>query len=212
MLQFNSALLAAVGSFTGKYAPYQSVLIAPHAGGVLLAATDAGKVMALGFDRNGLGDETVTIIPSTELLKACAGIKTAERGVLIDGDSAIVTTYYKTSSAQGKELPIHRSMVPFPPIDAVISSCLERWGETPTCGETAGRYKVAYLERAIKNAGLLTDSLVLSAFDGGPLRVQGESIDLCILLMPQTAEAIPPVPDWLARYGTQGACANVHCR
>lgn len=212
MLQFNSALLAAVGSFTGKYAPYQAVLIQPHAGGILLAASDEGKVTALGFDRNGRGDETATIIPSTELLKACSGIKTAERGVLIDGNTAVVTTYYKTSSSQGKELSLQRSITPFPPIDQAIAACIQRWGAIPALTTTAGRYKVAYLERAIKNAGLLSDSLVLSAFDGGPLRVQGESIELCILVMPQTAEPIPAVPDWLACFGTQTACANVHCR
>ncbi len=212
MLQFNSALLAAVGSFTGKYAPFQSVLIRPHYGGVLLAATDAGKVTALGFDRNGKADESVTVIPSSELLKACAGIKTADRGIVIDGGSAIVTTYYKSSSSKGKEIPVHHSLTPFPPIDEAISACVDRWGVTPAVGQTAGRYKVTYLERAIKNAGLLCDSLVLSAFDGGPLRVQGESIELCILVMPQTAEAIPPIPDWLASCGMQSACANVHYR
>jgi hypothetical protein len=210
VLQFNSALLAAVGSFTGKFAPYQAVLIQPHAGGVLLAASDGGKVTALGFDRRGSGDAPVTIIPSNELLKASAGIKTAERGVVIDGNSAVVTTYYKTSSAQGKELPIHHSITPFPPIDQAIGACIERWSATPATGCTAGRYKVAYLERAIKNAGLLTDSLVLSAFDGGPLRVQSESIELCVLVMPQAAEPIPAIPDWLQVFGAQGACQVLH--
>ncbi len=212
MLQFNSALLAAVGSFTGKYAPFQSVLIRPHDDGVLLAATDGGRVTALGFDRDGNADETVTVLPSSELLKACAGIKTADRGIVIDGDSAIVTTYYKSASSKGKELPVHHSITPFPPIDEAIAACVERWGATPAVGQTAGRYKVAYLERAIKNAGLLCDSLVLSAFDGGPLRVQGETIEICILVMPQAAEPIPPLPDWLARYGMRSACADVHCR
>lgn len=209
MLAFNSALLAAVGSFTGKYAPYQSVLIRPHAGGVLLAASDAGKVTALGFDRLGRGDTPATIIPSAELLRACTGIKTAERGVVIDGNSAIVTTYYKSSSSQGKELPVHHSITPFPPIESAITACIQRWGATPQHSETAGRYKVAYLERAIKNAGLLADSIVLSAFDGGPLRVQGESIELTILVMPQTAEPIPTIPDWLQNLGAQTACQNM---
>jgi len=202
VLQFNSALLAAVGSFTGKYAPYQAVLIQPHAGGILLAGSDEGKVTALAFDRDGRGDETATIIPSTELLKACSGIKTAERGVVIDGNSAVVTTYYKTSNSKGKELPVHRSITPFPPIDQAIAACIERWSATPKLSETAGRYKLRYLERAIRNAGLYSDSLVLSAFEGGPLRIQGESIELVILVMPQTAEPIPAVPDWLAEIAT----------
>lgn len=211
MLQFNSALLAAVGSFTGKYAPYQAVLIRPHNGGVLLAASDGGKVTALGFDRSGHADAPVTIIPTSELLKACSGIKTAERGVLIDGDSAIVTTYYKTSSSKGKELPVHHSVTPFPPIDQAIAACIDRWGATPATTSTAGRYNVSYLERAIKNAGLLSDSLVLSAFDGGPLRLQGESIEICILVMPQAAEPIPAIPDWLQVFGAPPACHSTHC-
>lgn len=206
MLQFNSALLAAVGSFTGDYAPYQSVHIRPHRGGILLAASDHGKVTAVGFDRQGVGDETISIIPSSELLKACAGIKTAERGIVIDGDRAIVTTYYKTSSNKGKELPVHRSLTPFPAIDQALAACVARWGATPSLSQTAGRYRIAYLERAIKAAGLLADSLVLSAFDGGPLRLQGESIELIILVMPQTAEPIPELPDWIQAFGAAGAC------
>jgi hypothetical protein len=206
VLQFNSALLAAVGSFTGDYAPYQSVHIRPHCGGVLLVASDHGKVTAVGFDRQGTADEALSIIPSTELLKSCAGIKTAERGISIDGDTAIVTTYYKTSSNKGKELPIQRAVVPFPEIDGALAACVQRWGSTPKLSETAGRYRVAYLERAIKAAGLLADSLVLSAFDGGPLRLQGESIELIILVMPQTAEPIPALPEWIQEFSRQNAC------
>ena len=206
MLQFNSALLAAVGAFTGDYAPYQSVHIRPHCGGILLAASDHGKVTAIGFDRRGSGDETTSIIPSSELLKACAGIKTAERGIVIDGDRAVVTTYYKASSNKGKELAVHRSLTPFPDIDAALAACVARWGTTPTLSQTAGRYRVAYLERAIKAAGLLADSLVLSAFDGGPLRLQGESIELIILVMPQTAEPIPQLPDWVQVFNPATAC------
>lgn len=206
MLQFNSALLAAVGAFTGAYAPYQSVHIRPHCGGVLLAASDHGKVTAIGFDRQGQADETTAIIPSPELLKACAGIKTAERGIVIDAERALVTTYYKASSAKGKELPVQRSITPFPDIDAALAACVARWGTTPTLSQTAGRYRIAYLERAIKAAGLLADSLVLSAFDGGPLRLQGETIELIILVMPQTAEPIPALPDWLQAFGSTTAC------
>jgi hypothetical protein len=194
VLQFNSALLAAVGSFTGAYAPYQSIHIRPHCGGVLLAASDHGKVTAVGFDRQGTADEALSILPSPELLKACAGIKTAERGISIDGDRALVTTYYKASSNKGKE------------IDAALAACVERWGATPELSQTAGRYRVAYLERAIKAAGLLADSLVLSAFDGGPLRLQGESIELIILVMPQTAEPIPAFPDWIQEFSRRTAC------
>lgn len=209
MLQFNSALLAAVGAFTGAYAPYQSIHIRPHCGGVLVAASDHGKVTALGFDRQGVADQAISILPSPELLKACAGIKTAERGISIEGDTACVTTYYKASNNKGKEFGIHHALAPFPNLDAALSACVERWGSAPALSETAGRYRVAYLERAIKAAGALADSLVLSAFDGGPLRLQGESIELIILVMPQAAEAIPALPDWIQEFGRRSACRGL---
>ena len=52
------------------------------------------------------------------------------------------------------------------------------------------------IETGIAHGG----SLVLSAFDGGPLRLQGEGLELMILVMPQTAEPIPPIPDWVLRF------------
>lgn len=210
MLQFNSALLASVGSFTGAYAPYQGIHIRPHQGGVLLIASDHGKVTALGFDRQGRGDETLTILPSNELLKACAGIKTAQRDVVIENESATVTTYYKTSAKRGDAIAIKHSLTPFPPIDGALADLVQRWGQTPAKSDTAGRYQVAYLERAIKAAGYLADSTLLCAFDGGPLRIQGESIELLILVMPQTAQPIPELPDWLQVFGASTACHSTH--
>jgi hypothetical protein len=206
VLQFNSALLAAVGSFAGPYAPFQAIHIRPHCGGVLVAASDHGKVTAVGFDRQGHADETVNLIVTQDLLKASAGIKTAERGIQIDGEKAVVTTYYKSSSNKGKEFTVHRSEQAIPGFDSAIKACLDRWGVTPQLSETAGRYRVDYLERAIKAAGLLAESIVISAFDGGPLRLQGESIELMILVMPQTAVPIPALPDWIQEIGRQFAC------
>ena len=168
-------------------------------------ATDHGKITALGFDRKGVADESLTFVPGDELLKACAGIKSAERGIVIDGDSATVTTYYKSASSKAKEFQVHRSIQPFPNVEGAIAACIERWGATPRVSEAAGRYDVAYLLKAIRAAGLLCDSLVLSAFDGGPLRLQGESIELIVLLLPQTAEPIPPLPDWILEFGAESA-------
>lgn len=197
MLQFNSALLALAGAFTGPYAPYQAVHIQPHANGVLVAASDQGRVSMLGYDRRGQGDETCNLLPGADLLKACAGIKSAERDVRIEDDEAAVTTYRKTAGNEVKRFPILRATAPFPPLDRAVSACIQRWGATPAASATAGRYATAYLEKAVKSAGHLCESLVLSGFDGGPLRLHGESLDIMILVMPQTAEPVPPLPQWV---------------
>lgn len=197
MLQFNSALLALAGAFTGPWAPYQAVHLQSHRGGVLVAASDGGKVSMLGYDAKGRADESRDILAAPDLLRACAGIKTAERDVRIDGESALVTTYRKTTSAETKEFPIAPATAPFPPLDRALAACIARWSAAPSLSATAGRYDTYYLEKAIKTAGHLCDSLVLSAFDGGPLRLQGEGLDVLILVMPQTAEPVPPLPQWV---------------
>lgn len=199
MLQFNSALLAAAGLFVGNFTPYQAIHVQPHNQGVLVAASDHGRVTALGFDPAGRGDEVCDLIADDKLLQACKGIKSAERDVRLEDSRAIVTTYRKTTS-ESKEFPILRASTPFPPIDQAVAACVQRWSATPELTATAGRYDATYLEQAVKAAGLLCDSLVLSAFDGGPLRLQGEGLELMILVMPQTAEPIPPIPDWVLRF------------
>ena len=40
----------------------------------------------------------------------------------------------------------------------------------------------------------------MSAFDGGPMRLQTDRGNVVILVMPQTAEPIPPIPDWLINF------------
>ncbi|MGA1641001.1 MAG: hypothetical protein ACO4AL_11690 [Steroidobacteraceae bacterium] len=199
MLQFNSALLAAAGLFVGAFSPYQSIHIQPHGGGVLVAASDHGRITALGFDPAGRGDEICDLIADDKLLQACRGIKAAERDVRIEDQRAIVTTYRKTTN-ESKEFAILRASTPFPPLESAVAACVQRWSATPEVSATAGRYDATYLEKAVKAAGLLCNSLVLSAFDGGPLRLQGEGLELMILVMPQTAEPIPPIPDWVLRF------------
>ena len=212
MLQFNSAVLAAAGSFCGRYAPFQAVRLTPHAGGVLAAATDEGKALALAFDPAGRADESCDLLPSNELLRACAGIKSAERDVRIEESAALVTTYRKTASDEVRQYPIQRSLSPFPAIDSLLTVALDYWGAMPASSDTAGRYNSAYLEKAIKTSSFLNSSLVLSAFDGGPLRLQNNAGTLCILIMPQTAEAIPPVPDWIQSFAASAACHSTQSR
>lgn len=200
MLQFNSALLTIAGLFAGPYAPYQAIHVQPHGTGVLVASSDQGRVTFLGYDSHGLADETCDIIPEAQLLKACSGIKSAERGILIDGNSARVTTYRKTAADETKEFPLLRSSLPFPPIQAAIDACVKRWGATPALSATAGRYASPLLSQAIKAAASCGDSIVLSAFDGGPLRIQCDGLDMLLLIMPQTAEPIPALPDWVCSF------------
>lgn len=206
MLQFNSAILAAAGLFTSTYAPYQAIHVEPQHPGVLVAASDQGRISAIGYDRHGVGDESVDLIPSKELLAACSGLKSAERDIRIEGSAAFVTTYRKVAANETREFAIHRAMTPFPPLSDALAACVARWGATPELSATAGRYSAALLEKAIKAAGHLNDSIVISAFDGGPLRLQGDKLELCILLMPQTAEAIPAIPEWILKFAAPTAC------
>ena len=123
MLSCNSALLAIASEFTGTYAPYQAVELTPHErGGVFLASTDKGNVACLAFDPAGEGDETINLLPNTELIKASRGVKTATRTLVIEDDIAKVTTYRKTTS-ETKEIPINRSSVNSPNLAKALKDC-----------------------------------------------------------------------------------------
>lgn len=200
MMLFNSALLTMAGLFVGPYAPYQSIHIQPHDGGVLVASSNIGRITFLGFDRQGSADESCDLIPDKDLLDACTGIKTAERDVLIEGATARVTTYRKTTGNDVKEFNVLHSTTPFPPLRDAVRACIDHWSVTPELSRTAGRYATTYLTKAIKAAGLHADSVVLSSFDGGPLRLQSGSLEMLILVMPQTAEPIPRLPDWVCSF------------
>jgi len=193
---FQAPLLALASEFTGKYAPYQSVLVQPHPDtGVVVAATDQGKVAVVGYDPRGEAEEETRLIVGDELARACRAIKTAQREITIDGMNATVRSYGKNTS-KSAEFLVQHSTVEFPPLAQVMAQCIERWGSSPAASSSAGRYDASLLERVIKAGGSLADSIVLSAFDGGPLRIQGEGLEILLLLMPQTAVPIPAVPAW----------------
>jgi len=196
MIRFSAPLLSLAAEFTGKYAPFQGVQISPHPdGGVLVISTDKGHVACLGHDPKGLIDEPRHLIVPPDLARAAAAIKAAERDVQIEGPTAVVTTYRKSTN-DTKQFQVFDCVATFPPIREVLATCIERWGATPETTTTAGRYDADLLTRAIKAAKTLTSSIVITSYDGGPLRLQGEGIDALVLLMPQTAEPIPPVPTW----------------
>lgn len=203
--RINSTLLEIAGAFTGKYTPYQAIHIEPASqGGVYVASTDRGAIACLGYDPGGTASAPADLLPSSELLRACKGIKAAERDIQISGSSAVVTTYRKSGN-QAVEFPIHFASTPFPQLDEVLAACADRWGKTPRVTETAGRYDAALLTRALRALDGCSDSLVLSAFDGGPLRLEAEHLSLLILLMPQTAEPLPATPPWASQF-RQTAC------
>lgn len=199
MLRLNSALFSLAAQFTGKYVPYQGVSFFPHAGGCLVAASDRGAGTFLGFDPQGAADETAVILPEKSLVAACNGIKTATRELQIDGDTALVITSNKTTSS-AKEFRVTRSSQPAVPFRELMARVVETWGQTPEVSTTAGRYDAALLAKAMRAMGTELDGLVLSSYHGGPLRLQGERLQVVVFLMPQTAEPLPAVPDWLTTY------------
>lgn len=202
MLSFNSALLSVACDFTSKFAPFQAVEITKaENGGVYLASTDKGNIACFAYDPSGSADENICLLPNKDLMRACKGIKTGERNIKIDGNMATVTTYKKTTN-QIQELPVMLSGVEFPhgKITKAIRDCIERWSVSPTTSDTAGRYDIDYINRAIKSLSVFDSSICLCAFDGGPLRIQGSDNNLTILVMPQTAEPIPEIPAWLKAY------------
>ncbi len=208
MLQLNSALVAICSEFTGKYAPYQAVEISPAPrGGVFVASTDRGNIACLAHDPAGRADRVMRLLPDAELIKLCRGIKTAERQLRIEGNNALISTF-RESTTEKRETIVNESISDFPPLSGAISSCLSKWSDTPTVSSTAGRYESVYIERALKGLATTSDSVVLSAFDGGPLRIQTDKANIVVLVMPQLKEKIPSVPEWLSDYAASGCLSD----
>ena len=200
MLSCNSALVAIASEFTGQYAPYQSIQLTPAPnGGLWITATDKGNVACLAFDPSGSSDRVYNILPNSELIRASRGVKTASRTLILEGSTAKVTTYRKTTS-ETKEMPFSESSSDLPDLPSAIRNCIARWEATDAKTATAGRYSVSYVQRAIKGLSSISSSVTLHSFDGGPMRIQEATGDIVILVMPQTAEPIPSIPDWIYKY------------
>jgi hypothetical protein len=201
MIVVSASVFSLTAMFRGRFSPYQAIHLAPHVdGGVLAMATNHGHVACIARDPNGQADTTRTLLPSDELLKAAKPIKSAERYLSIDDSTALVTTRYKAASDKSIELPVTDSNLAFPPLTTILRGCIDHWSAAPETTTTAGRYDTTLLVQALKAAGECCDSLVLAAYDGGPLRLQSETLKLVVLLMPQTAAPIPQVPNWLTRH------------
>jgi hypothetical protein len=197
MIRFSSGLLSLASEFTGKFTPWQAVTVTPHDGGVLVASSDRGAATFFGWDPHGVSTEEASFLVSRELATAARGIKSAVREISIDDGLAVVTTYHAKHSTS-KEHPISRSSQPTPPFRSALAKALSYWGATPELSQTAGRYDLDLFAKAIKVlAAESADSVVLSAFQGGPLRLQREDMNALVMLMPQEAVSIPRLPPWV---------------
>jgi hypothetical protein len=207
MFRLTSALFNLAAAFTGKFKPFQGVTLTPHAGGVAVTSSDRGAASFYGFDPNGYAPRAATFSPGKELATACKGIKTAARELIIEGSLATVTTYYKEHST-AKDFQILQ-LDDAPPMRAAIRGAMDFWGDAPALTTTAGRYDLDLLTKACKTLAEETDQLVLSGYDGGPLRLQSDKLRCVVLLMPQTAQPLPPLPPWLADFAA-GAAHPIH--
>lgn len=209
--EFNAPLLAIASQFVGKYVPFNAITIEPISGipGVAVTAVmDNGAAAFMGYDPAGRADETLRVIPSSALVKACRGIKTAERVLRIADDpgtssptrSGEVMTIRKTAT-QSVEALVSISSHDAPPLRRVIQAVGERWGQVQELSATQGRYDRGLVERGL-SALECQESVAMAAWDGGPLRIQSEDGTRVVLVMPQTARELPPVPAWLGSFAT----------
>lgn len=212
MIQFNSALLALAADFRGRFSPFEAIGIQPHPSvGLYVAATDNGSIALIGYDYWGIADRPASLLPSAELVRACRGIKTAERTVTIDLEKrhASVTTFRKSNN-ETKEFPILEASAPFPPLADAVAACVNTWQQEPSTTSTSGVYSTKLLAKAAAAASDLGDSLSFCGFSGGPLRFDVNGRPVVILLMPQSALPVAPVPQWLLEFGNPGALASPH--
>ena len=202
MIRFNSALLANAAEFTGKYAPYQGIELAPApGGGIYVTSTDKGNIAYFGYDASGETDRCAVVFPTTDLIKHCRGIKTADRELRIQDGLGMVTTYRKSSS-EVKETPVQFSAVPFPELGPVIQTIVKYWKEQTPLSSTCGSYDSSYVAKALKCLGGQGESVCISSFDGGPMRLQLPGEQQVVLVMPQEKIPVPALPEWLQLYGT----------
>lgn len=202
MLQCRSELLQIASCFTGAYDPCRCVCFEPAAsGGVLAMATDRASAVWIHDARGQLDQPSVLVLPDAELIKACRGLRSSRRTLVIDGAAARVITDYKAHS-KGVDVPLQDPPAqPFPPLASVLKAAIDRWGTAPSTASSCGRFDVNLLKRVLEATGS-DGSVVLAGMDGGPLRLQCQDLEVVALLMPQQREPIPPLPQWLVAAAT----------
>jgi hypothetical protein len=222
-----SRLFAVGADFAGAYAPYQGIYFCPGPGGagVIAAASNRGALTFVGYDAGGTIDEPVVFIPTKELAAASRGLKSGPRTLSIDTEARIaaVTTPLKTKAGTTVEMaapPV--SQVAFPDVRGVIARFVSHWESMGQQVDTCGRYDAKLLLQALRAAEGLGDSVSLVGLSGGPLlinieasiedgkkkAVQTQSTGLLLMLMPQTAQPVPPPPSWARRWGLDSSASE----
>jgi hypothetical protein len=209
-LSFESRLFSIAAQFTSPYHPYQGVCVYPGPGGqgAIVSATHQGSTLVLAFDPAGEVEAPANLLPYPELARAAKGLKNGARTLEIDTETRLakVITHLKTKAGKVVELPAPAEL----PIEGVFLDMRERvagmiryWKEHEDSKVNAGRYDIKLLTTLLDSAESLGESIVLSCLDG-PLRISIDGSDLFLIIGPQTAEPIPPVPAWMARWAASG--------
>jgi hypothetical protein len=196
-VSLDGALVYVAAEFCGNFSPYQSVQIKPNpsGNGVFVASTDAGKMAFLAYDHSGKGDEEVILLPTPELLKETRPLKSASRWLEIESAQARCSKITKTTT-KTVEIPITRSAVTPPDLVGVMKTVAVQWGKDCPCVD-AGNFSATYLQKAFRAIESLGSSVVMSHLNGGPLRVESLESQAMVMIMPQTAQPIPELPDFL---------------
>lgn len=225
-LTCESRLYAIGCDFAGTYAPYQGIHFCPGPAsiGVIAAASDRGALTFVGYDEAGTIDEAATLLPADELAAASRGLKSGPRTLQIDTETRIasVTTHLKTKAGKTVEMaapPV--SSIPFPDIHTVVANFIAHWEGLGQQVDSCGRYDAKLLLKALRAAEGLGDSISLSGLSGGPLLVNIEtaledvkkvvrmqSTGLLLMLMPQTAQPVPPPPGWARRWSLDSPASD----
>jgi len=200
MLSLDGALVAVASDFCGRYAPYQAITLRPNPDGrgVYVASTDAGKLAFLAYDHAGHGDEEVILLPTPDLIKHCRPLKSASRGIEIEGDTARCSKSTKNTT-QTSEIPITRSAVPPSDLVGVMKTVATLWGKDIPC-VNAGNFNANYLQKAFRSIESLGSSITMSHLEGGPLRIESTTGCALVMVMPETARPIPELPEYLLKF------------
>jgi hypothetical protein len=208
IFDIDSRLFYIACQYTHKFAPWQAVTIQPGADGTgaIVSASDRGAATFLAFDPTGQADDHAAFIAGSDLLKVAKGIKSAKRSLRIDTDQLLarVTTHLKGSDKVVEAPAPMLSENPAPDLRLVMKRYLDARRQVPA-GNAFARIDAKLLARACESFDQLSDSVIISTLEGAaPICLQGDKVDVMVLLMPQTADPLPPVPDWLNRWSQSG--------
>lgn len=208
MIELRSSLLSLAGEYTDKFEPYNTIVLEPApGGGVMVTSTFRGNAAFLGRDAKGIWDEDLKqllLLPTSELLTPCKGIKTAERRIEIDLQAGVATVYTLRKTTTQKQLvpflvaPSGTKSVNAALMAGTIKDVFKTDAEQPV---RLGRYDAKLVSKAMRMFAEAEEFCVLSAGDTplGPLRIYCQAIDSMVVIAAadKTGEAFEPVPEWI---------------